>query len=163
MRGGAGNLDAFENALALLKRLHIVHVHGEWTLQLSNAFRASYFQGAVSSMQSKSGWVIRAGIQLKNKPFNIQPGFFAGIVGGLFRAAGFDLAPDLEGDGSKGRKSLRDLARKSDERWECVLRYLALPSDDAMQGVSDATRQLFDAAGMTHGIGELGYRNSEID
>jgi len=46
---------------------------------------------------------------------------------------------------------VKDLTKKADERWECILRYLALPSEEAVKGVSETTRQLFETAGMTHG------------
>ncbi|KAI6223561.1 General transcription factor IIH subunit 4 [Aphelenchoides fujianensis] len=43
----------------------------------------------------------------------------------------------------------KDLYKKAVERWECVLSYLALPSDDAKKGVSTATRELFQYVGFT--------------
>ncbi|KHN86571.1 General transcription factor IIH subunit 4 [Toxocara canis] len=52
----------------------------------------------------------------------------------------------------KSRKSAsKDLGKKATERWECILHYLALPSQKSEQGVSGATKQLFKAAGLTSG------------
>ncbi|WKY03256.1 hypothetical protein Q1695_004752 [Nippostrongylus brasiliensis] len=49
----------------------------------------------------------------------------------------------------KRRQNEKELGKKAAERWECILRYLALPSDKNMSSVSATTRELFTAAGFT--------------
>ncbi|VDM67030.1 unnamed protein product [Strongylus vulgaris] len=49
----------------------------------------------------------------------------------------------------KRRQNEKELGKKAGERWECILRYLALPSDKNMNSVSATTRELFSAAGFT--------------
>nr|CDJ91233.1 Transcription factor Tfb2 domain containing protein [Haemonchus contortus] len=49
----------------------------------------------------------------------------------------------------KRRQNEKELGKKASERWECILRYLALPSDKNMSSVSSTTRELFSAAGFT--------------
>ncbi|CAJ0601998.1 unnamed protein product [Cylicocyclus nassatus] len=49
----------------------------------------------------------------------------------------------------KRRQNEKELGKKAGERWECILRYLALPSDKNMNSVSSTTRELFSAAGFT--------------
>lgn len=58
----------------------------------------------------------------------------------------------------KNRKSCQDLERKALERWECLLQYLALPSDQTQGMVSEEMRKILAAAGLT---GE-GASNLEI-
>uniref|UniRef100_A0A915BEV8 General transcription factor IIH subunit 4 n=2 Tax=Parascaris univalens TaxID=6257 RepID=A0A915BEV8_PARUN len=68
---------------------------------------------------------------------------------GLYRASQMKAMTDLD---EKSRKSAsKDLGKKATERWECILHYLALPSQKSEQGVSGATKQLFRAAGLTSG------------
>ncbi|VDO84795.1 unnamed protein product [Heligmosomoides polygyrus] len=50
---------------------------------------------------------------------------------------------------AKRRQNEKELGKKAAERWECILRYLALPSDKNMNSVSSTTRELFSAAGFT--------------
>ncbi|ETN84785.1 transcription factor Tfb2 [Necator americanus] len=50
---------------------------------------------------------------------------------------------------SKRKQNEKELGKKAGERWECILRYLALPSDKNMNSVSSTTRELFSAAGFT--------------
>ncbi|RCN49061.1 transcription factor Tfb2 [Ancylostoma caninum] len=50
---------------------------------------------------------------------------------------------------AKRRQNEKELGKKAGERWECILRYLALPSDKNMNSVSSTTRELFSAAGFT--------------
>lgn len=73
---------------------------------------------------------------------------------GLYRASQLKAMTDLD---EKSRKSAsKDLGKKATERWECILHYLALPSQKSEQGVSGATKQLFRAAALTSG-GESMY------
>ncbi|CAJ0947901.1 unnamed protein product, partial [Mesorhabditis belari] len=51
-----------------------------------------------------------------------------------------------EGDEKKAKK---DINKNSTERWELVLRYLAMPLDQNLSNISTTTRQLCDAAGFT--------------
>ena len=51
---------------------------------------------------------------------------------------------------AKSRKSAdRDLYKKAVERWECILSYLALPSETAEKNVSVLTRDLFQYVDFT--------------
>ncbi|KAI6214151.1 General transcription factor IIH subunit 4 [Aphelenchoides besseyi] len=51
---------------------------------------------------------------------------------------------------TKTRKAAsKDLYQKAVERWECILTYLALPSDSAVKNVSTNTRELFQHIGFT--------------
>ncbi|CAI2352281.1 unnamed protein product [Caenorhabditis sp. 36 PRJEB53466] len=45
----------------------------------------------------------------------------------------------------------RDVNSKASERWDCILRYLALPSEENTQAVSETTRNLFKKANFTSG------------
>jgi hypothetical protein len=47
-----------------------------------------------------------------------------GFLNGVHAAAKFEPMSNV-GD----RKSFRDIEKKANERWECLLQYLALPSD----------------------------------
>ncbi|VDM52992.1 unnamed protein product [Angiostrongylus costaricensis] len=50
----------------------------------------------------------------------------------------------------KRRQNEKELGKKAVERWECILKYLALPSEKNMSSVSSTTRELFSAAGFTN-------------
>ncbi|KAJ1373832.1 hypothetical protein KIN20_036357 [Parelaphostrongylus tenuis] len=50
----------------------------------------------------------------------------------------------------KRRQNEKELSKKAAERWECILKYLALPSEKNMSSVSSTTRELFSAAGFTN-------------
>uniref|UniRef100_A0A0K0DMJ0 General transcription factor IIH subunit 4 n=1 Tax=Angiostrongylus cantonensis TaxID=6313 RepID=A0A0K0DMJ0_ANGCA len=50
----------------------------------------------------------------------------------------------------KRRQNEKELGKKAAERWECILKYLALPSEKNMSSVSSTTRELFSAAGFTN-------------
>ncbi|VDN19224.1 unnamed protein product [Gongylonema pulchrum] len=66
---------------------------------------------------------------------------------GLYRASKLDVVTDCD---EKTRKSAnKDLGKKASERWECILHYLALPSQKSEQGVSSTTKMLFRTAGLT--------------
>ncbi|CAD6198116.1 unnamed protein product [Caenorhabditis auriculariae] len=52
------------------------------------------------------------------------------------------------------KKKQKDIGKKASERWDCILRYLALPSEQNMASVSATTRTLFRAANFTSGDGE---------
>lgn len=43
----------------------------------------------------------------------------------------------------------KDVEKKAVERWDCILRYLALPSEENTQAVSETTRSLFKKAHFT--------------
>lgn len=45
----------------------------------------------------------------------------------------------------------KDVEKKAVERWDCILRYLALPSEENTQAVSETTRSLFKKANFTSG------------
>lgn len=54
----------------------------------------------------------------------------------------------------KSRKAAnKDVGKKANERWECLLHYLALPSQKSEQGVSSITKDLLNAAGLTSNSG----------
>ncbi|CAJ0585065.1 unnamed protein product, partial [Mesorhabditis spiculigera] len=63
---------------------------------------------------------------------------------GAYGCAG--LRAVSEGDEKKAKK---DITKNSTERWELVLRYLAIPSDQSLSTVAQKTKQLFKAAGFT--------------
>ncbi|VDK53172.1 unnamed protein product [Anisakis simplex] len=68
---------------------------------------------------------------------------------GKYEASRLKAMAELD---EKSRKSAnKDLGKKAIERWECILHYLALPSQKSEQGVSGSTKQLFKAAGLTSG------------
>ncbi|EGT42027.1 hypothetical protein CAEBREN_00374 [Caenorhabditis brenneri] len=45
----------------------------------------------------------------------------------------------------------KEVEKKAVERWDCILRYLALPSEENTQAVSETTRNLFKMANFTSG------------
>ncbi|KAF1756180.1 hypothetical protein GCK72_012633 [Caenorhabditis remanei] len=45
----------------------------------------------------------------------------------------------------------KEVEKKAVERWDCILRYLALPSEENTQAVSETTRNLFKKANFTSG------------
>uniref|UniRef100_A0A1I7UIJ4 General transcription factor IIH subunit 4 n=2 Tax=Caenorhabditis tropicalis TaxID=1561998 RepID=A0A1I7UIJ4_9PELO len=45
----------------------------------------------------------------------------------------------------------KEVEKKAVERWDCILRYLALPSEENTQAVSETTRNLFKKANFTRG------------
>uniref|UniRef100_A0A915Q5C8 General transcription factor IIH subunit 4 n=1 Tax=Setaria digitata TaxID=48799 RepID=A0A915Q5C8_9BILA len=60
---------------------------------------------------------------------------------GLFKASELSVVTNCD---ERTRKSAnRDLGKKALERWECILHYLALPSQKSEQGVSGTTKMLF--------------------
>lgn len=66
---------------------------------------------------------------------------------GLCRASELSIVTECD---EKTRKSAnKDLGKKAIERWECILHYLALPSQKSEQGVSGTTKMLFRSAGLT--------------
>uniref|UniRef100_A0A1I8EFU3 General transcription factor IIH subunit 4 n=1 Tax=Wuchereria bancrofti TaxID=6293 RepID=A0A1I8EFU3_WUCBA len=66
---------------------------------------------------------------------------------GLGKASELSVVKDCD---EKTRKSAnKDLGKKAVERWECILHYLALPSQKSEQGVSGTTKRLFRSAGLT--------------
>ncbi|EJD76097.1 transcription factor Tfb2 family protein, variant [Loa loa] len=66
---------------------------------------------------------------------------------GLCKASELSAVTDCD---EKTRKSAnKDLGKKAVERWECILHYLALPSQKSEQGVSGTTKRLFRSAGLT--------------
>lgn len=68
---------------------------------------------------------------------------------GFYGASELKIVTEMD---EKSRKvASKDLGKKATERWECVLHYLALPSQKSEQGVSGATKQLFKTAGFTSG------------
>ena len=68
---------------------------------------------------------------------------------GAYRASELVAATELD---EKSRKSAsKDLGKKALERWECILHYVALPSQKSEKGVSGTTKQLFKSAGLTSG------------
>ncbi|PAV91738.1 hypothetical protein WR25_09245 [Diploscapter pachys] len=68
--------------------------------------------------------------------------YLEAIQVGAHRCAGID-------SNAVDEKKQKDVGKKSAERWECILRYLALPSDNNISSVSDSTRHLFRLAGFT--------------
>lgn len=66
---------------------------------------------------------------------------------GLYRAS--ELSVVTECDEKTRKAANRDLGKKAIERWECILHYLALPSQKSEQGVSGTTKMLFRSAGLT--------------
>ncbi|CAB3405971.1 unnamed protein product [Caenorhabditis bovis] len=52
------------------------------------------------------------------------------------------------------KKKQKDVSKKALERWDCILRYLALPSEQNINSVSVTTRALFQSAGFTSGDGQ---------
>ncbi|OZC09991.1 Transcription factor tfb2 [Onchocerca flexuosa] len=66
---------------------------------------------------------------------------------GLCKASELCVVTDCD---ERTRKSTnKDLGKKAIERWECILHYLALPSQKSEQGVSGTTKMLFRSAGLT--------------
>ncbi|VDN02741.1 unnamed protein product [Thelazia callipaeda] len=66
---------------------------------------------------------------------------------GQYRASKLFVVTNCD---EKIRKSAnKDLGKKAIERWECILYYLALPSQKSEQGVSGTTKLLFRSAGLT--------------
>ncbi|MFH4979894.1 hypothetical protein AB6A40_006603 [Gnathostoma spinigerum] len=73
--------------------------------------------------------------------------YLTAIKLGMYRASKFTAVTELD---EKNRKAAnKDVGRKAVERWECILHYLALPSQKSEQGVSGLTKQLFKVAGLT--------------
>jgi len=68
-------------------------------------------------------------------------------VKGLIKTNGINSKTDL--DHRSQKTASKDLYQKAIERWECVLSYLALPSETSMQNVSPVTRDLFQHIGFT--------------
>ncbi|CAB70230.2 General transcription factor IIH subunit 4 [Caenorhabditis elegans] len=52
---------------------------------------------------------------------------------------------------NEGNRRGKDVEKKAVERWDCILRYLALPSEENTQAVSETTRNLFKKANFTSG------------
>lgn len=76
-------------------------------------------------------------------------------VKGVIRTADIAIVKDFT---DKVQKSAgTDLYKKAVERWECVLSYLALPSETSIQNVSIITRELFQHIGFNRS----GKRNSD--
>uniref|UniRef100_F1L5B4 General transcription factor IIH subunit 4 n=1 Tax=Ascaris suum TaxID=6253 RepID=F1L5B4_ASCSU len=95
----------------------------------------------------------RLGIIESKEQITLNPifrkSYIRAVQMGLYRASQLKAMTDLD---EKSRKSAsKDLGKKATERWECILHYLALPSQKSEQGVSGATKQLFRAAGLTSG------------
>jgi hypothetical protein len=67
-------------------------------------------------------------------------------MNGAFGSSGLNL---VEADEKIKKAANKDLYKKALERWECILRYLAMPSDSADKGVSVTTQQLFQHIGFT--------------
>lgn len=66
---------------------------------------------------------------------------------GFYKASELSVVTNYD---EKTRKSAnKDLGKKAVERWECILHYLALPSQKSEQGVSGTTKMLFRSAGLT--------------
>ncbi|KAM3726262.1 General transcription factor IIH subunit [Dirofilaria immitis] len=77
---------------------------------------------------------------------------------GLCKASELNLVTDCD---ERTRKSgNKDLGKKAIARWECILHYLALPSQKSEQGVSGTTKMLFRSAGLTSSESDSG--NMEI-
>uniref|UniRef100_A0A0R3S619 General transcription factor IIH subunit 4 n=1 Tax=Elaeophora elaphi TaxID=1147741 RepID=A0A0R3S619_9BILA len=72
---------------------------------------------------------------------------------GLCKASELSVVTDCD---EKTRKSAnKDLGKKATERWECILHYLALPSQKSEQGVSGTTKMLFRSAGLISYDGDI--------
>lgn len=68
---------------------------------------------------------------------------------GSYRSSELQAVTELD---EKSRKATsKDLGKKALERWECILHYVALPSQKSEKGVSSTTKQLFKTAGLTSG------------
>lgn len=65
---------------------------------------------------------------------------------GAFDASSLNI---VEADDKIKKAANKDLYKKAVDRWECILRYLAMPSDGADKGVSMQTQQLFQHIGFT--------------
>lgn len=65
---------------------------------------------------------------------------------GAFDSSGLTM---VEADEKIKKAASKDLYKKALERWECILRYLAMPSEGADKGVSATTQQLFQHIGFT--------------
>ncbi|GMR47943.1 hypothetical protein PMAYCL1PPCAC_18138, partial [Pristionchus mayeri] len=82
---------------------------------------------------------------------SFRRGYLNGAVQGSHRSSRFvPLNPEKEKD---KRKKEKDVVKKSNERWECLLRFLALPSESTVQNVSSTTRDVLNHAGFTSGYG----------
>lgn len=62
-----------------------------------------------------------------------------------------ELKAVLELDEKSRKATSKDLEKKALERWECILHYVALPSQKSEKGVSSTTKQLFKSANLTSG------------
>ncbi|CAI5448812.1 unnamed protein product [Caenorhabditis angaria] len=49
------------------------------------------------------------------------------------------------------KRKQKEVGKKASERWDCILRYLALPTEQNQKSVSATTRHLFSAAKFTSG------------
>ncbi|CAI4221128.1 unnamed protein product [Auanema sp. JU1783] len=79
---------------------------------------------------------------------NFRRAYLYAVMNGSKRCAQIDSTEVEE------QKRNKDIVRKSNERWECILRYLALPSEQNKASVSLTTRKLFNSANFTSGEGE---------
>lgn len=79
---------------------------------------------------------------------SFRRGYLSGAVQGSHRSSRFvPLNPEKEKD--KKKKKDKDVVKRSNERWECLLRFLALPSESTVQNVSSTTRDVLNHAGFT--------------
>ncbi|VDN52714.1 unnamed protein product [Dracunculus medinensis] len=90
-------------------------------------------------------------VELFSKSIIINPVFrhsyFTAICKGIALISDLKVYADVE---QKSRKAAnKDVGKKANERWECLLHYLALPSQKSEQGVSSITKDLLNAAGLT--------------
>uniref|UniRef100_A0A914UX75 General transcription factor IIH subunit 4 n=1 Tax=Plectus sambesii TaxID=2011161 RepID=A0A914UX75_9BILA len=87
---------------------------------------------------------------VQQKEFSLSPSFKQSIMSALtegeFAVSAFE---QWTGPTDKSRKSTQELEKKALERWECLLQYLALPSDQTQGMVSVEMRQILAAAGLT--------------
>ncbi|GMT24388.1 hypothetical protein PFISCL1PPCAC_15685, partial [Pristionchus fissidentatus] len=81
---------------------------------------------------------------------SFRRGYLSGAVQGSHRSSQFSPHSDT---GKDKKNKEKDVVKKSNERWECVLRFLALPSDSTMTNVSSTTRDVLNHAGFTSGHG----------
>jgi transcription initiation factor TFIIH subunit 4 len=85
-----------------------------------------------------------------NEDFRMN--YISSILSSALQLSGIRKVETLD---EKARKAAnKDLFKKAIDRWECILRYLALPSEkksDKGEGVSADTRQLFQHIGFTRG------------
>ncbi|KAF8374632.1 hypothetical protein PRIPAC_81061 [Pristionchus pacificus] len=79
-------------------------------------------------------------------------GYLSGALEGSHRSSRF-VPINSEKDIDKKKKKDKDVVKKSNERWECLLRFLALPSESTVQNVSSTTRDVLNHAGFTSGHG----------